>query len=216
MGVPAKNISVNSFGVDLQEFLPKKTANEVRRELGISPTEKVVIFIGRLEPVKGVKYLLEAAREICGKMDNIKFLLVGDGPLRLKLQASPNSQIIFTGWRDDVSDLLNASDLMVLPSLSEGLPLSILEAFAIEKPVVATNVGAINEVVLNEWNGLLVPPRDSRRLAKAISRLICSPDLMLKMGKHGKDLIKEKYDWDDILDRYEEIYACALKKRYHK
>jgi glycosyltransferase involved in cell wall biosynthesis len=212
MGVPAKNISVNSFGVDFREFLPRKTADEVRRKLGIWPTEKVVIFIGRLEPIKGVKYLLEAARDICAKMDNIKFLLVGDGPLRSKLQASSNPQIIFTGWRDDVPDLLNASDLMVLPSLSEGLPLSILEAFAIEKPVVATNVGAVSEVVLNERNGLLVPPRDSTRLAEAISRLIRNSDLMLKMGKHGKDLIKEKYNWDDILEMYEEIYARALKK----
>jgi len=211
MGVPAEKISINSFGIDFQEFRPTKKVEEVRKELGISPSEKVVIFVGRLEPVKGIKYFLKAARFLCKKMRNIKFLIVGDGPLRSELQAYSIPQIIFTGWRNDVPNLLNASDLFVLPSLSEGLPLSILEACAIGKPIVATNVGAVNEIVIHGYNGILVSPKNWKQLIKAIQYLINNPELMQEMGLRGKDLVEKKYDWNTILNIYEEIYQSLAR-----
>jgi len=213
MGVLVQKISINSFGLDFQEFQPRKGVEEVRKELGISPSEKVVIFVGRLEPVKGIKYLLKAAKSICKKMSNVKFLVVGDGPLRSELQACSNPQIIFTGWRNDVPDLLNASDLLVLPSLSEGLPISILEAYAIGKPVIATNVGAVGEIVINGYNGILIPPQDWNQLTKAILYLINNPKLMQKMGIQGKNLVKKKHNWDTVLNTYEKIYQSTKAKK---
>jgi glycosyltransferase involved in cell wall biosynthesis len=92
------------------------------------------------------------------------------------------------------------------PSLSEGLPLSILEAAATGKPVVATNVGAISEVVVNGYTGLLVPPRDWKKLAEAILTLINNSETMQKMGTRGKIIVEKNYNWIDILNNYEAMY----------
>lgn len=210
MGVASDKISINSFGIEFQEFKPRKRASEIRKELSISAEETVVAFVGRLEPVKGVKYLLKAAETVCRKVKNIRFLVVGDGPLRSKLQAGSDARIIFTGWRNDVADILNASDLLVLPSLSEGLPLIILEAYALGKTVVASNVGAVSEVVINGYNGLLVPPENWKSLARAILYLIWNPDIIKYMGKNGKKFVSTKYDWGRIINQYEKIYENLI------
>jgi glycosyltransferase involved in cell wall biosynthesis len=211
MGAAPDRVSVNSFGLDFEAFLPKKTPTDVRRQLGISVWDKIVIYVGRLEPVKGIRYLIDAAKSVSGKMKNVKFLVVGDGPLRSEVSLSP--QMVSTGWRNDVPDLLNASDLFVLPSISEGLPLSILEAYALEKPVVATNVGAVSEIVIEGRSGLLVPPKDREQLSNAILHLLRRPQLMQNMGSYGKDLVGRNYDWHNILNNYERMYQLSRLKK---
>lgn len=212
MGVTSYKISINSLGIDIQEFKPRKRADEIRKELGILSKEIVIAFVGRLEPVKGVKYLLKAAETICRKTENVRFLVVGDGPLRSKLQDCSDAQIIFTGWRNDVADLLNASDMLVLPSLSEGLPISILEAYAVGKPVIASNVGAVSEVVIDGYTGLLIPPKNWKQLADVLLYFISNLESMRRMGIHGKKLVEKKYKWDNILDTYEQIYCSVSMK----
>jgi glycosyltransferase involved in cell wall biosynthesis len=103
MGIAPDEISINSFGMDLKAFLPKRKPSEVRRQFGISVSDKVVIYVGRLEQVKGIRYLTETAKSVGGKMKNVKFLVVGDGPLRSEVSLNP--QMVPTGWRNDVPDL---------------------------------------------------------------------------------------------------------------
>jgi len=212
MGVKRDKISINSFGIDLQEFKPRKRADEIRKELGVPPDEIVISFVGRLEPVKGVKYLLKAAEAVCKKAEHVTFLLVGDGPLKSEIKLNLYSKIIFTGWRNDVADILNASDILILPSLSEGLPLSVLEAYALGKPVIASNVGAVSGVVIDCYSGLLVPSRDWKQLANAILCLISNPTLAQEMGKRGRAIIETNYNWHNILEKYERIYRHLLNR----
>ena len=206
IGVPYDKISINSFGIDFEAFRPKKQSDMVRRELGISPSDKVIIYVGRLAHIKGIAYLLEAAKHLCKSMENLKFLIVGDGPLRSRLEKMKNKQIIFAGWRNDVADLLNISDIFVLPSLSEGLPVSLLEAYTLSKPVIATTVGAVPDLVINNKTGLLIEPRNREKIEKAISYLLKNPELARIMGNNGKRFVEKHHNWDCIMNKYEEIY----------
>jgi len=210
MGVPEDKLSICPLGIDVNSFIPKKSVRVVREEFGISISDTMIIYVGRLAKVKGVVYLLKAARHLCNRSKNIKFLIVGDGPLRSSLEKFSNNQTIFAGWRNDVADLLNASDALVLPSLSEGLPMSMLEAYAIGKPVIATNVGAIEDVVINGETGLLVQPGDWKKLADALWYLIENQNMRRKMGMKGKDHVMKYYRWErHVIDEYERIYGLS-------
>jgi len=206
MGVSEDKISINSFGIDFEAFHPIKPLDRVRKEFKIAPSDKVIIYVGRLEPVKGVTYLLEAAKHLSTNTQNLKFLIVGDGPLRSKFQKPENQHIVFTGWRRDIADLLNVSDIFVLPSLSEGLPISVLEAYALAKPVIATNVGAVPELVINNKTGLLIEPRNCEQIEEAIHHLTENPYIAKRMGTDGKKLVRKYHNWDYIMNKYEEIY----------
>ena len=173
---PRKLITIRNC-VDLHRF--DKTANvqnNARQGFGIGLNEPVVGFVGRLQEVKGVRYLIESLVELKTVIPKVKLLIVGDGPLRASLQdyaqeLGLGEQVIFTGYRRDIPQVLNAMNVFVLPSLREDLPLSPIEAMAMRKPVVATNVGGIPEVVVDGETGILVPPKDASALAKAISRI---------------------------------------------
>jgi len=205
-GVSQDKISVNSFGVNLQDFIPKKSREEIRRELDVSSSDRLVVYVGRLAPVKGVIYLLEAAEHLCKDMKDLKFVIVGEGPLGPRLRKFESTQIFFTGWRDDVNNIINAADIFVLPSLSEGLPISILEAYALGKPVIATNVGAIPDLVVNEKSGLLIAPRNPMEIENAIRYLLENPEIAYAMGVNGKEFVNRHHNWDGIIDEYESLY----------
>lgn len=214
MGIPDDKISVCPLGIDLETFRATKSSKIIRDEFGIGSSDIVIIYVGRLEQVKGIAYLFEAAKNLSKRFKNIRFLIVGDGPLRSKFEKHSDPQTILTGWRNDVANLLNAADIFVLPSISEGLPISILEAYALERPVIATNVGAVANTVVNRETGLLTQPADWKGLAKAISYLVENPEVRHKIGIRGKEYVKEHFDWECILDKYEEIYeSCMMKRR---
>lgn len=205
-GLSQDRISVNSFGVNFQDFIPKRSREEIRRQLNVSFSDKVIAYVGRLAPVKGVVYLLEAAEHLCKDMKDLKFVIVGEGPLGSRLRKFESPQIIFTGWRNDVNNVLNAADIFVLPSLSEGLPVSILEACALGKPVIATNVGAIPDLVANEKTGLLVASKNSMEIEKAIRYLLENPEIAYAMGVKGKEFVNKHHNWDGIINEYEALY----------
>jgi glycosyltransferase involved in cell wall biosynthesis len=143
-------------------------------ELNLQAGDFVLAVIGRLEEQKGHHYLLEALASLNGQIPRWRLLVVGDGALRRKLEMQAAQlklapQAVFAGERRDVRLIYAASDLVVLPSLWEGMPLVLLEAMAARRPVVATTVGGIPEVIRHEKTGLLVPPADIRALAAAIT-----------------------------------------------
>jgi glycosyltransferase involved in cell wall biosynthesis len=208
LGVQKDRIYVNSFGIDLSEFYPGRSQQSVRAQLSIPISAKVVIFVGRIEPVKGTEYLLKAATHLVPLRDDLRFLIVGDGPLRSRFQKKYlHNRIIFLGWRNDIADLLNASDILVLPSISEGLPIVSLEALSLSKPVIATDVGALSDVILDRETGMLVSPGKWMELSDAIASLLGNPRSVHEMGVKGSEFIKRFFAWDEILRRYEDVYA---------
>lgn len=210
-GVPKEKIEVICNGISLKEL------NEVMKgngsfNLDIKQGEKVVGFLGRLEPVKGIDYFIKAAEIIKAKFDNVKFVIAGDGSIKSNLekmvkQMGLTNDFIFTGYVDNAVSLISKFDVFVLPSLSEGLNLSLVEALAIGRAVVATNVGGNSEVVIDGETGLLVPPKNAQALADTILFLLENPEVARKYGEKGKRIVAEKFSAERMRDEHLKLYS---------
>jgi glycosyltransferase involved in cell wall biosynthesis len=207
---PTKIITLYN-GIDIEKYANTVASKQLLEEFQINDNCQVVGAIGRLVPVKGLNYFLDAAAIILQKTKNVKFLIVGDGPLKVKLQKKAKSlgvadYITFTGFRNDIPVILNIVDLYVISSLSEGLPTAVLEAASASKAVVGTNVGAIPETVIDGETGILVPPKDSRTLADGILNLLDAPEKSRIMGEKGRQRVIENFSLDKMVANYEELY----------
>jgi glycosyltransferase involved in cell wall biosynthesis len=173
----------------------------------------VALTVARLDEQKGHRYLLEAAAQ----MPDVQFVLAGDGPLRSSLETQVEAlgladRVNFLGYRTDIRDLLASCDVFVLPSLYEGLPLSILEAMAAGKPVIATQVGGTAEVVLAGETGLLVPPSDSIALAKAIRSVVDDRALAQRLGSAGQVRVEHEFSTAVMLRQVISLYTELLAR----
>ena len=185
-------------------------------ELQVGQDTALVGMIGRLEPVKGPEYFIEAAKLVIERFTKVKFLIVGDGSLRNKLELrckelSIFDRFIFTGWREDIPEILAILDMLVLPSLNEAVGRILIEAGACGKPVVATSVGGIPEVVNDNETGILVPPKAPEALAQAIIALLKSEEKRQKMGKAAKNWIDEKFSAYRMVERISSLYGELVK-----
>jgi len=183
----------------------------LRAELIAGRPDYVVLTPARLHPQKGHEYLLAAATQV----PDATFVLAGDGPLRTGLEARARElgiadRCLFLGERSDVQDLLAVSDLFVLPSLFEGLPVSILEAMAAERPVVATAIGGTDEVITTGESGLLVPPRDPVALASVIRRLRGDASLAQRLALAGRERVEREFSVEVAARRIMQIYEQVL------
>lgn len=215
--IPARKIHVINNGIDLSRFKKNVLVQKVREELGIIGDSKVIGTIGRLGYVKGHKYLLLAAEKIVELNKAVKFLIVGDGPLRSKLTDKAKSlglidHIIFTGYRKDIPELLSIMDIFVLPSLKEGFPMVLLEAMAAKKPVIATRVGAIPNVIKNNENGILVEPGDVYDLKNKIVKLIEDPHITQEIAHKGYTKIIEDFSSEIMCVKYLNLYKELIPK----
>jgi glycosyltransferase involved in cell wall biosynthesis len=170
---------------------------------------------GRLSPEKGHEYLIGAMPYVLAAKKDAVLLVFGDGPLRNDLtrlaeKAGCGNSIHFLGFVPDFSSFLENIDLFVLPSLIEGLPNVLLEALAAAKPVVATAVGGVPDIVVNGETGVLIPPGDSRQLAEAMIRLLSDPGLAKAMGQAGKEAIRKSHSFDKQLQLLMEVYTKTL------
>ena len=199
-------------GVDEERFAPVQDPSPARARLGIDRESPVVGTVSSLTPHKGQGFLIQAAAKIRDTYPATRFLIVGDGPLRRDLEEQAlesdlQSSLIFTGTRRDIPDLLSLMDIFVLPSSSrEGLGIAIIEAMAMGKPTVATNIGGIPEVIQDGETGLLVPPGDSAALAKAVIELVDNPDRAKAMGKKGRNRFTQKFTRKTMLSKIENLY----------
>lgn len=179
-------LKVTYNAVDVQKFRPDQKSN-FKEEMNIDPLKPVVLFVGNLVWQKGVEYLIRA-KEFLNK--DTEIVIVGDGPLLEEYKAIVEFENIvdikFTGARKDIDKIMPAADVFVLPSLSEGRPSVIMEAMASGKPVIATNVGGIPELV-NDQTGILVNPEDPVGLAEAINKLLEDKELREKMGENARE-----------------------------
>ena len=202
--VIGNGIGVESFNSHSQE--------KVRQQLGIERNKKVIIYVGTLCVVKGVKYLIEAMKIINQKNQKAILLIVGDGEERYNLELlvkrlNTNGSVSFAGRVDHkyISQYMAASDVFVLPSLSEGFPVTILEAMAAGLPIVTTNVRGLPEIVKDDENGFVVEPQNPAQLAGKISLLLDNNELRRKISAKNKIMAGE-YSWNSVASKLEEIY----------
>jgi glycosyltransferase involved in cell wall biosynthesis len=208
VSVKFKNVLICSTGVDTDRFKPGDKL-EARNRLSLSGDDVVILYVGRMDLVKGVNYLIEAAKIIVRKYKRVKFILVGDGSLRREYQitAASFNNIIFLGWRNDVPELMRMADIFVLPSLSEGVPNVVMEASSSGLPVIATDVGGVSQLITNQETGILTRSRDKDALVSAICKLIEEPLFAENLGKKGRIRMVKNYSWGIICEKLEKYYS---------
>jgi glycosyltransferase involved in cell wall biosynthesis len=212
---PGKSLYlVNGVGVDVEKYdLPTVTGN-IRKELNISKDAVIVSCIAELSAVKDHAFLLNAWGRIAKRSEDVHLLLVGTGrdeqKLKLKVQDERIPRVRFLGFRHDVKDILDGTDIVVLTSKREGLPKSIMEAMAAGKPVIATDVRGSRDLVQNERTGLLVESGNLDGLVKAMDRLILDGQLRLSFGSAGRDKIMD-YSLQNVLTQMSAIYDMISK-----
>ena len=214
--VDEKKIRIVPNGVDTQRFKPTNDCGKVRDRIN-RDSKHLVLFVGNLIPRKGLYFLIEAAKQVTKESKETKFVVVGDGPLKHHLisyarELGIRNKLIFMQNVDDVTlpAIYNCADILVLPSIQEGQGITLLEAQSTAKPVVAFNVSAIDEVVKNKETGLLIKP-DSHELADTILNLLSDKLLREKMGRSGRQFVKEKFSVDVCAKKMGQVYSEVTK-----
>ncbi|MBN2183810.1 MAG: glycosyltransferase [Candidatus Krumholzibacteriota bacterium] len=180
------------------------------------PLDSVSIgIVGRLSEVKNHFNFLDAAASIINKTDNVRFFIVGSGPLQPRLEEYASDlrisgHTVFTGYRADISKIMDEIDISVLSSDSEGLPIVILESMAAGTPVVSTSVGGIPELVVDGETGILVPPGNPEALAEAILNLVRDADLRHEMGKASRARVERHFSTGIMVEKYCAAYGKLL------
>jgi glycosyltransferase involved in cell wall biosynthesis len=219
LSLPAKQVQVVPNGVDLAAFVPNAEASaRIRSSLGISPDDVVIVAVGALEPVKGHAALIEAMAQVCQRAPAAKLWIVGEGYLRSELEAlverhGLRESIAFLGWRTDIHHVIAAADFSVLASKSEGMPLAVMESMACARPVVATRVGGLPELIEHEVSGLLVQPDDVGQLAAALHILVAQPQRRRELGEAAYQRASARFSLAAMTASYQEIYRTAVTKR---
>jgi glycosyltransferase involved in cell wall biosynthesis len=211
---PDKKFTVIHSGVDLTAFSEVRiNAAVMKNKLGIPPQAIVVGTAGRLTPIKGQRYLLEAAARISSPTGDLFFVFLGDGELAADLARMSSllgiKKAMFLGWRQDIPEVMSTFDIFVLPSLNEGMGKVLIEAMALGKPIVASNVGGIPDLVTHNHNGLLFPPANVEGLVNSMNILLHDPAKREEMGEKGKD-IAAAFSADAMLQKVERLYAEVL------
>lgn len=214
----SEKVSVIYHGIEADKYEIRDRHSSLRKELGIGEDIPIVGNIGRIEPQKAVDDFLKAAKSVKNQIPNAKFLVVGDGPLRndmerLSIQLGIEGDVIFTGWKKNVKEYMDVMDVVCIPSLWEALPFLLLEAMAMKKPIVATSVGGIPEVVDNGKTGILIPPSRPEDMARAIINLIGNKRIAEEMGEAGKQRVRQLFSIEQMIMHYEKLYFDLLKKK---
>jgi glycosyltransferase involved in cell wall biosynthesis len=205
------------MGLELDGFLPGDPAS-IKERLKISKEEKVVGYVGRLEPIKGPQFFIEAARLCLENNHLLRFILVGEGTLRQELEEKVaswglKSKIIFAGWQDDIADIMSFLDILVLPSLNEAVGIVLLEAQSLGIPIVASEVGGIPEMVQDKQTGVLVRPGSAAAFALAINNLLSDPERRRSMSAAGKNWVKDRFKAEDMVSKISSVYQELLKEK---
>jgi glycosyltransferase involved in cell wall biosynthesis len=204
-------VSLIYNGVDLQRYDHQEPCCTLRDEYGMEPGSQIVGVVARLEPEKGHPTLFEAWPAVIRAVPDAYLLVVGEGSRREELEGLARShriahRVVFTGRRDDVPAVTAALDVAVLPSYREAQGLSVLEAMALSRPVVASAVGGIPEMITDGVTGLLVPPHDAPALAGAIARLLRDHPYADQIARAGHDLVHERFCVERMVADVESIY----------
>lgn len=211
-GISKDKFIVIHNGIDIQKYIKAKKA-----KLNIAKKFLVIGCVANLRKEKGHKYLIKAAKKVVDKIPNCIFLLVGDGKLRKDLEKqieelNLKKNILFLGSRKDIPNLMKAMDVFVLPSISEGFGIVLVEAMASGVPVVATKVGGIPEIVVENKTGYLVNPKDSSNLTNKMTELLKSSSLRKRFSSTGIKRAKNKFTIQRYVNEHEKIYKSLIEK----
>lgn len=191
-----------------------------RRKFSLPEDAMLVGIVGRLVPIKNHRMFVDAARVILNKdkAPCVKFLIIGDGELKSSLEGYVKSlgledHIIFTGWVDDLASVYAGLDIVALTSLNEGTPVSLIEAMASAKPVLATDVGGVRDLIQEGKNGLMVDTNDVNDFANKLLRLIEDYELRRRLGEYGREYVIQRYSDDRLVKNIKNLYEGCLNKR---
>ena len=215
-GISSERVVRIYNGIEVSEFQPTLQMNNLRDEWGIPHSEPLVGAIGRLVWQKGLEYLIQAVVEILAAVPDARFLVVGEGPLRANLEAlarglNISHRIIFTGFRHDIREILSTIDILVIPSLLEGFPLITLEAMAMAKPIVATQLPGINEQISDGLEGILVPPKNPKALGTAVLSLLQDRKLASRLGAAARSKVESCFSVEKMVRETEKVYLSLLR-----
>ena len=198
-----------------QPFDPARRA-ALSAELGLKPGGHLICSVGRLTEQKGHRFLLEAIPRVIREYPEITFAIAGGGPLLSELQEQARAlniadNVLILGDRSDIAELLSLAELFVLPSLSEALPIALLEAMGAGVPAIASQVGGVTEIIVHNQTGLLVPPADSEAISQAILRLLAEPEFRVNLSAQGKALVEKEFNQDQMCTRYRNLFENLLE-----
>lgn len=216
-----KIVNINSVGIDIDKFNPDNIEEEkiisLKTSFKISLNNKIIGFVGRIVKEKGILDLLKAFINISNKIDNCKLLIVGsselgerDNTTKLEIEKlidkyNLKDKVIFTGYREDIPELLSLMDIFVLPSYREGMPVSLLEAMAMEKCVVATDIRGCREEV-DTTTGKLYPPGDIEKLTQILIHLLQNLEEANKLGKNARQKVTKLFDQKKVIEKQIKIF----------
>lgn len=223
---------LNSFGVypkrswvvhnavytsEISDSITEDRAKSIYTDFGIPEKARFIVAAGRLSPEKGQRFLIEAAAILKDEIDNLYFIFCGEGECKEELinlakQKKVNDICRFPGFRKDITEVFRLMDFLVLPSLTEGLPNVILEAFSLAKSVVSTDVGGVSELVTHNKNGLLVQPGESKQLARAIKKMYSENSESKEMGACGYHTVRNYFSFDKQNLEIENIYNELIER----
>ena len=201
------------LGLDLEPFARcEEHGDAFRREFNVTADEILIGIVARLVPVKDIPNFLAAAKQVCAQIPNARFVIVGDGELRVALEAearelSLGDRVIFAGYRRDLSRIYAGLDLVVLSSLNEGLPVSLIEAMASAKVAISTSVGGVPNLLTEGETGFLCPPADPKALAEKIVVVISQRDRWAEIGDKARQYALSRYNIDRLVTDIERLYA---------
>jgi glycosyltransferase involved in cell wall biosynthesis len=217
--IPYQKIITIYNGIELNEYQAQvftQSARKIRKEFDIDNEEFIIGAIGRIVWQKGFEYFIRSIPKMLSSIPKARIVLVGDGPLTndlksLSLKLGVRDKVIFTGFRSDIREILSAIDLLVIPSLVEGFPMITLEAMAMEKPVIATNIDGISEQIRDGKTGILVPAKDSDFLARATVSLLNDRETARRIGLAAKKEVEKKYSVEKMVRQTEKVYWSLMR-----
>jgi glycosyltransferase involved in cell wall biosynthesis len=220
-GCPVERVRVIPNGVDVEKFHPRWPVARLREELGLSPGTPTVAIVAALRPEKNHELFLRSAALVRRDVPDARFLVIGDGPERDRLtrlagELSLTQSVYFLGTRGDVAELLSLVDVLVLSSRMEANPVSLLEAMASEKPVVAPRVGSIPETILDGQNGYLTTPGDAEEFAARIVHLLRNPDCAATLGRAGREQVVAHWSIKRMVEGYQDLLAGIYAEKCNR
>jgi len=213
-----QKIKVIYNGIPFEQYAKEEKYIKLLQEFGIQPGGKVIAVVGRLSEEKNHELIFYALQKVLGTYPDVHLLCVGSGPRldelkKLAKQLDIDDKVIFTGYRSDIPSILSAIDLLVLASKFEGVPNVLLEAMAAARPIVATSVGGVPEIITDGETGLLVPSMDVKAMAEAIIRILTDENMAQEMGRKGQEAVKKNFSVERMVSDTEKVYEGIL--RFH-
>jgi glycosyltransferase involved in cell wall biosynthesis len=217
---PREKFAVIRLGIELGERvgIDGEARREMRRQLGVAPGAFVVGWVGRMTAVKRTEDVVRSFRELLDRGVDAYLCLVGDGPDRPRLERLAHElgvvrRCLFVGYQDDVAPYYEAIDALLLPSVNEGTPVSVIEALAAARPAVATRVGGVPDVIRDGVDGYLVPVGDAATLGARLAELASDPAKREAMGREGRSRVLERYAVSRLVDDVDRLYRELLDER---